>query len=277
MPRPSSRDPRTDPRALLGKHLRLGRVAAGFATQEALAAKLGYERPSVSKAEAGIRAPSNGLLRAWVDTCNLDAGLFGDLAELARAVDGRMPSEPGDWQELESRAWFISTWQPLVIPVLLQTADYARALAAAAQRGPVEADAAAEALTNRKSALEQADPANLVAVLDESVLHRLVGSPVTMYDALTSLAETSAGANVSLHVLPSDQGAAGGLFGPFTVAELDDGPGAVLTEGVQDQLTDDSEAVRKASAAFNLLRGDALARRDSLALVIEAAERWKEA
>ena len=275
MPRPSSRDPRTDRRALLGKHLRLGRVAAGFATQEALAAKLGYERPSVSKAEAGIRVPSNGLLRAWVDACGLDAGLFGDLAELARAVDGRMPPEPGDWQELESRAWFISTWQPLVIPALLQTSDYARALAAAAQRAPVEADAVAEALTNRQAVLYRAEPPHVVAVLDESVLHRLVGSRVTMYDALTSLAETSARPNVSVHVLPGDQGAAGGLFGPFTVAELDDGPGALLTEGVRGQLTDDNEAVREGAAAFNLLRGEALPVRESRALLTAAAEGWK--
>ena len=45
----AARDPRTDPKALLGKRLRRGRIAAGFTSQDALAARLGFGRTVVVK------------------------------------------------------------------------------------------------------------------------------------------------------------------------------------------------------------------------------------
>jgi ribosome-binding protein aMBF1 (putative translation factor) len=52
------RDPDTDPRAFLGRELHRARVAAGFSSQEALAARLGFDRTVIAKAETGDRAPS---------------------------------------------------------------------------------------------------------------------------------------------------------------------------------------------------------------------------
>jgi ribosome-binding protein aMBF1 (putative translation factor) len=49
------RDPETDPRAFLGRELRHARVAAGFCSQDALAARLGFDRTVIAKAETGDR------------------------------------------------------------------------------------------------------------------------------------------------------------------------------------------------------------------------------
>jgi Helix-turn-helix domain len=80
---PQKRDPKTNPKALLGKRLRLGRIATGFSSQDALAAHLGFDRTVIAKAETGDRPPTSDVLAAWCEACGLDADLFADLTELA--------------------------------------------------------------------------------------------------------------------------------------------------------------------------------------------------
>jgi transcriptional regulator with XRE-family HTH domain len=58
------RDPETNPAAFLGEELRRARVAAGFSSQDALAAKLGFDRTVVAKAETGQRPPTVDVLAA---------------------------------------------------------------------------------------------------------------------------------------------------------------------------------------------------------------------
>ena len=58
------RDPDTDPRAFLGRELRRARVAAGFSSQEALAARLGFDRTVIAKAETGDRVPTDEVIDA---------------------------------------------------------------------------------------------------------------------------------------------------------------------------------------------------------------------
>ena len=64
MPRPNGRDPETDPAAYLGKQLKKARVDAGYASQDALAAALGFERSTITKAESGARPPTDDVCAA---------------------------------------------------------------------------------------------------------------------------------------------------------------------------------------------------------------------
>src|SRR5258708_2820690 len=82
------RDPEKNPAAFLGAELRRARVTAGFSSQEALAASLGFDRSVVAKAETGERPPTAEVLGAWARACQLDEDLFGRLAVLARSADG---------------------------------------------------------------------------------------------------------------------------------------------------------------------------------------------
>jgi len=95
------RDPETNPAAFLGGELRRARMAAGFSSQDALAAKLGFDRTVVAKAETGERPPTDDVLAAWCQACRLDEELFGRLARLARRADGPVPT----WFEMR---W----WRP---------------------------------------------------------------------------------------------------------------------------------------------------------------------
>jgi transcriptional regulator with XRE-family HTH domain len=271
------RDPETNPAAFLGAELRRARVAAGFSSQDALAAKLGFDRTVVAKAETGERPPTGDVLVAWCEVCQLDEELFSRLTKLARLADGPVPTWFEDWLQAESEALTLRIWQPTIVPGLLQTAEYARALFLAAQTDTSDdaIDALVAARLERQAILDRADPPGTVVVLDEAVLHRLVGSAQVMHDQLMQVADLSMRPYVGIQVVPAANGANAGLGGGFAIASTDDMPGTLRMEGVEDQTTDRRSLVRKAAATFDRVRGDALPRAASRDLILRVAgERW---
>jgi len=278
MPRPNGRDPEADPAAYLGKLLRQARLAAGYASQDALAAALGFERSTITKAESGARAPTEEVFNKWCDICGI-SGEYRDvlmgLTTLARRADGPVPTWFEDYLEIEGKAYAILVWQPIVIPGLLQTEDYARALFLAEEVDSAKAPEMVTARMARKAIFDQADPPQVVFVLDELVLHRLIGSPAIMAAQLAHICELSEHSAVSVHILPSENGGSAGLFGGFFIASSEGRPDVVLMETVEDQTTEKRTLVRKAQIVFNQVRRDALPRGASRAVILEAAERWK--
>src|SRR5689334_6424055 len=143
------RDPETSPAAFLGGELRRARVAAGFSSQDALAAKLGFDRTVITKAETGDRPPTPEVLASWAAACGIDGELFKRFAKLARSSDGPIPAWFESWLEAEREAHTLRYWQPLIIPGLFQTADYARALFIAAGADDEKADDMVKARLDR--------------------------------------------------------------------------------------------------------------------------------
>ncbi len=265
------RDPETNPAAFLGGELRRARVAAGFSSQDALAAKLGFDRTVVAKAETGERPPTDDVLAAWCVACRLDDDLFGRLAVLARRADGPVPTWFEDWLQAEGEAQSLRIWSPTLIPGLLQTAEYARALFLAAQSDTSDdvISALVAARLERQAILDRADPPDLVVVLDEAVLHRLIGAPQVMHDALVRV--------VVVQVVPTSNGANAGLAGAFDIAAADGMLETLRMEGVEDQTMEKRSLVRKAAVAFDRVRADALPRDASRDLILKVAdERWKQ-
>ena len=107
------------------------------------------------------------------------------------------------------------------------------------------------------------------------MLHRLIGSPGVMADALVTVAGLSERPNVSVQVLPSDTGASAGLGGAFDIASADGTPDVLRMDGVEDVTTENRSLVRKAANIFDRVRADALPRAASRTLILEAAEQWK--
>ena len=272
------RDPETNPAAFLGGELRRARVAAGFSSQDALAAKLGFDRTVVAKAETGERPPTDDVLAAWCQACRLDDDLFGRLAVLARRADGPVPTWFEDWLEAEGEAQSLRIWSPTLIPGLLQTAEYARALFLAEQSDTSDDAIAAlvAARLQRQTILDRTDPPDVVVVLDEAVLHRLIGVPQAMHDALVQVAELSQRQYIVVQVVPASNGANAGLGGAFYIAAADGMPETLQMVGVEDHTTEKRSLVRKAAVAFDRVRGDALPRDASRDLILKVAdEKWK--
>jgi transcriptional regulator with XRE-family HTH domain len=269
------RDPETNPAAFLGDELRRARVTAGFSSQDALAARLGFDRSVVAKAETGERPPTAEVLAAWCEACRLDDELFGRLAMLARRADGPVPTWFEDWLRAEGEAHTLRIWQPLIIPGLLQTPEYARALFLAAGADDAKADGLVALRVERQSILDRAEPPHMITVLDESVMRRLVGSPAVMFEQLGHLADAAGRPDVSVEVVPASTGANAGLSGGFQLASCDGAPDVLNMNGVQDVTEEGRSLVRHATRIFDLVRADALPRAASRTLILEAAEQWK--
>ena len=274
------RDPETDPRAFLGTELTRARKAAGFTSQDALAAKLGFDRTVIAKAETGDRPPTDEVLDAWCDVCNLDRELFGRWAAFARRTDGPIPSWFESWLEAEQTAAMLKYWSPIIITPIFQTAGYARALLLAAQTDT--SDEAIDALVAAKLAraviLDRADPPDVVALIDELALRRLVGSPEVMHEQLAHIAELAERPYVCVQVVPTAVGATAGLSGDVSLASGDGGPDVLHTDAVPEGHTTEARSlVRKAGVAFERTRGYAMPRAQSRELIMEVAnELWKQ-
>ena len=270
-------DPERNPAGFLGAELRRARVAAGYSSQEALAARLGYDRSVIAKAETGERPPSPEVADA-IEAELFPAGpsgLVGRLAALARRAGGPVPSWFESWLEAERDAHMLRLWSPVLVPGLLQTAGYARALFVATG---LDEDAAQEHVSvrlNRQAILERPHPPHVVTVLDQSVLHRLIGSRQVMADQLMHIAELSERPDLSVQVIPADTGANAGLSGAFDLASGDGGPEVVRMEAVEDVTVESRSLVRKAANIFVRVQADALPRAASRTLILEAAEQWK--
>lgn len=125
-----------------------------------------------------------------------------------------------DLIRFENEATTIYNYEPLLLPGLAQTADYARALMVAAR-------------INRQRVLDRADPPQLNLIIEEMVLHRTMASPEMMYGQLPHLQATAARRSVSLRVLPFHTEAAVATQGSLIILECPDQPILCFEEAAQ--------------------------------------------
>jgi DNA-binding XRE family transcriptional regulator len=272
----NDREPRSDLGVWLGEELRGARLAAGYTSQDQFARELGFDRTVIVKAETGARPPSDDLAGKIAETfpglCN---GLYVQLAAIARKSNGPIPGWFADWLEAERQAHTLRIWQPLIVPGLLQTAEYARALFVAAGEDADRVEELIAARLDRQAILDRPKPAQVVTVLDESVLHRLIGAPQVMADQLIHLAAVSERPSVTIQMIPSDIGANAGLSGGFQLASTDGAEDVLNMNGVEDVTSETRSLVRTAANMFVRVQADALPRAASRKLILEAAEQWK--
>jgi transcriptional regulator with XRE-family HTH domain len=270
-------DPTAGPLDFFGAEVRRWRTAAGL-SQEQLGQKVGYSGAQVGKVETGERTPSPDFVE-YCDRALPDAGgLFARIYELARRWDGSYPSWFTEWVEAERRAISLHTWEPLLIPGLLQTPDYARALFKAwrSAGSAEELDQLVSARIERQAIFEQLKPPSLWAVIDEGVLTRCIGNAQIMHAQLEHLMDVSDRYKITVQVVPVAAGAHVGLLGAFAIAAFENAPGIVYMESPDvGHTTEKSSVVAKVSETFDMLRAEALPRGLSRDLIRKVAEeRW---
>jgi hypothetical protein len=278
MPRPPIRDPRKDPRALLGRALKRLRVAAGYTTQAALAARLdGHGEDSVQKAETGYQLPTDDLILRWLDTCDasaLDRELIADLAEHAREAEPIIPHFAEPWLEVEPEAAIIRAWALDVLPGLLQTYDYAFAMFITGGLDEDRAAARAAARAKRAAILDGPDGTRLTAILHEPILHCRVGTPDIMMGQLEHLLAMVDRPRVIIQVV-REAGYFPGRRGQFQIASGRAIPYTLNMNTVRDQTTNDPAVVDEATVLFEDIRSYACNVAESRALIQEALQLWK--
>jgi len=99
-----------------------------------------------------------------------------------------------------------------------------------------------------------------VTVLDESVLHRLIGSPQVMADQLSYIAERATLPHILVQVVPAGNGANAGLSGGFALASCDGVPDTLRMEAEEDVTAEGRSLVRRAANILVRVQADALPR-----------------
>jgi transcriptional regulator with XRE-family HTH domain len=255
------------PREQLADRLRRSRIDAGYGSHGALARKLNVSRPVITKAEnAAHPVPSDALLAAW-------AGATGAPLDTLIALAQRAKSGTPDWfmpyRQAEAEASILRCWSPLLVPGVLQCESYMRAVL---QVEPYTAERLGELVSARLERQSVIGRAYLTVVIDEHVLHRLIGSAAIMAEQCGHLAIMAGRPDIGLHVIP--EGTNVGLWGAFDIATRDSAV-TVRLETVEDMTSTAPELVGKVTVAFERILGAALPCAESLALIRTVEEQWK--
>jgi transcriptional regulator with XRE-family HTH domain len=220
-----------DALAWFADELRAHRMAHGW-TQADLAAKISYSESLIAQVETCRKAPTAELARA-LDRVFATPGFTEDTPEapgtpgtfgrmLVRLRNLPFPASFRSFAPHEAEATALYTFEHSLIPGLLQTQEYARAILET--HPDVTEDVVRERLTgrlSRQAVLDRDDPPPPVvcALIDQSALNREIGGPAVMREQLVHLAAMSRRPNITVQVIPNT-GAHLGLLGAFTVADL---------------------------------------------------------
>jgi transcriptional regulator with XRE-family HTH domain len=185
----------------------------------------------------------------------------------------------GAFVGLESDASFLHTHQALLVPGLLQTEQYTRAVIRAIRPDAAETDVELRVrgrLNRQKLLTEESNPPEYWAVLDEAVLQRTVGGPEVMREQLKKLLEVASLPNVTLQVVPFRAGGHAGMEAPFLILGFPEqaDPDVVYVEySTSGVYLEQPDHVHRYTLMFDHLRAAALKPDDTLDLVDKAADR----
>jgi transcriptional regulator with XRE-family HTH domain len=227
---------------ILGKRLKDLREYAGVSLEDAARAlrvtPLTVRR--MEKAEVGLKIPYVEKLLRTYGAGHQETEEFVDLAERA--------ARPGWWHRyrdvlpgwftayvsLETAARTLRTYEPHYVTGLLQTRAYAGAVLRAGFPHDSEADLErrVDLRLSRRDLLDRPDAPTLWCVMEEAVLHRVIGGPDVMRDQIDRLIEAAELPTVTIDIVPFSVGAHVGAFAPFTYFRFDapELPDIVYTE-----------------------------------------------
>ena len=218
-----------------------------------------------------------------VDDASLRAWLI-DLAETAndrgywRAIRKDLPHDFHDVLNVEAALVALRQFETMVIPGLLQTPEYTRAVINGVYPGLALdiVDRRVMARLARQTVLSRPDPLQYHMIIEEGILERPVGSPAIMRNQLRRLIEETGNDNVTLQILPKSIGASPALEGPFSILTLPDPiPDFGYTEGPGGAVyIEDRELVRECTVKWGVLTEQAFSPADSVDLLKDVMQGW---
>nr|WP_237530688.1 helix-turn-helix transcriptional regulator [Streptomyces sp. SID3212] len=260
-------DPSESVLAFYATELRRRREAAGM-SQRALAKEALMAPSLLNKVEAARRLPTKPL-SVVADKMLLADEFFTRLWPVV--IKHAYPAWFRPYVELEEAATVIRSFQVQLIPGLLQTSEYARAVLAGGRPNRDTVEELVTARLARQHILERPAPPELWLVLDENVLRRRVGSVDTMRGQLARLREAAETPHIVLQIVPYDAGGHAGMDGPFSALTLDEGPDVVYVDGfLQGQIFAEPDKIKAAARTYDLLAAVALSPDRSIDLINDA-------
>jgi transcriptional regulator with XRE-family HTH domain len=251
------------------------REATGMTLTE-VAQLVEVNQGSLSRIETGERGTTPVLAKALLDCYNVtDSALREDTLDLVRADIAQRnqwwrkysavinTTQYGGYLELESRATSLNSYEPLLVPGLLQTEEYARQVITAMRvdLGSQEIDTLVKVRMQRQELLEGEDAPKLWAIIDEAAICRMGRSQEVLKGQLEHLLALEPRTNVTLQLLPFEAGFHTGLYGSFMLMSFPEpNPDLVWVENLTNSVYfDGSEDVERYAEVFDHLRAAALA------------------
>jgi transcriptional regulator with XRE-family HTH domain len=255
---------------LFAAELTAARAKAGLSQNE-LATRITYSESLVSLIETARRVPSLDFARRCDEALGTP-GTFARLQQHARLTP--LPSWFRPWAEIEAVATQLRLFEHSLIPGLLQTEEYARAVLCE-EPNTTEDDLAGlvAARLARQAVLSSEHRPPLVAViLDESALTRPIGGAKVMHEQLMYLAHMAEKPSITIQVMPTSAGAHCCQTGAFAVADVDGGGAAYLETVTDGYIAESPSVIARVILKFDTLRSDALPRKASRELIMKRAE-----
>ncbi|MFI2911590.1 helix-turn-helix domain-containing protein [Streptomyces sp. PDY-4] len=258
-----------------GAELKRRREDAGF-TQVELGTRVFVSGGYIGQFEQAIRKPQLDVAQR-IDSALQTDGIF---ERMWRKLIKDQPYTEyfAHAAELERLATEICEYAPAVVPGLLQTREYARAMFLAGN--PLAADEYIEELLKgrmeRTRVLKDGTRPVYWVVLHETALRVPVGGPAVMAHQLDHIAAMMRQRSVLLQVLPFSAGAHPAMGKMMWLMEFEDAPPTVYTEGVfSGSLLDEPALVKRIRASYDHIRAAALSWEASLPLIESAAEDYR--
>ncbi|BBH66373.1 transcriptional regulator [Actinoplanes sp. OR16] len=266
-------------RRRLGAELKRCREAAGL-TQQDVSRHFEWHAAKVTRIETARVAVTPRDVRDLLTLYNVrDQGYREALVELARLsrertwwTDYRDILRPGNFVGLEAAASSMRVWEPIIVPGLLQTEAYMRALIKTGRSSdtPQQIDRRVALRLTRQSRLGSDRPLELSALIDESVLRRVIGGEDVMAGQLQHLIDTARLPNVTLQILPFDSGEHPFLGGSAVLLEFRETThlDVVYLEGIAgDYYEEQPEEVARYREEFERMSAKALDHRTTIKMI----------
>ncbi|MEV4748281.1 helix-turn-helix transcriptional regulator [Streptosporangium sp. NPDC049248] len=231
-------------RRKLSQTLRQLRKEAGFSVTEA-GRRLEWDASKVSRMERNEwRLPSVHDIRLLLDLY----GITDEDRREAMITLARESRQRGWWEkyqdvfrgslpDFESGASSIRTWQILLIPGLLQTEGYIRALWRAARvLDETLVERHVQARLTRQEILFRENPPTLLALIDEAALRKSIGGAEVMREQISHLIEMAARPNITIRIVPDSAGAHPALEGSFVILDFPSDPSLIYTVTATESL-----------------------------------------
>jgi transcriptional regulator with XRE-family HTH domain len=218
-------------RRRLRNELRKARESAGK-TQRDVAKAMDWSQSKLIRIETGAVNISTNDLRALLAHYDIDPARIDSLIDLARASreqprwniyrDVATP-EYISFLGYESSASVVRNFEPLVVPGLLQTEEYAREVIGAVERGnPQRIDVLVDLRMQRQEIITRESPPELHFIMDEAVIRRVVGGPNVARRQLKHVLEITQYPNVTVRIVPFTRGMYPRLRVPYVLFEFPD-------------------------------------------------------
>ena len=275
-----SRETARTPRQVFGAMLRYYRERAGL-TRTDLARQISKSVSLIQAIELGQRAATAEVTEDLERELSADGALTRLREEIGDGLGYQAyPSWFQEWLVSEREAKKLRLFGPLLVPGLLQTEGYARAVFGT-RFGATDEEINEQvgARLKRQEILALDNPPAVWIIVDESVLHRPIGGQHAMRDQVSHLIDAARRPHVSVQVISSSVGAYRGLWaGGFAIADFEAASSVGYQEtACQGQFVDRHEDVETLIDCWDTLVREALPWATSQALLEEAAKSWTSA